>query len=117
VSQLLSELDPENVNSLDTIGRKARALMLDIPLPPLIRARILESYNRLCWRQNRICHSAIISRELGLPCIVGTGTATEVLETGMAFTVSCAGGAEGKVYEGLVEYTVEHQLMKEKRPA
>ena len=51
-------------------------------------------------RGGRTCHSAIISRELGLPCIVGTGDATQKLETGREITVSCAEGAQGNVYDG-----------------
>ncbi|MCA1558642.1 MAG: phosphoenolpyruvate synthase, partial [Acidobacteria bacterium] len=50
-------------------------------------------------RGGRTCHSAIISRELGLPCIVGTGSASATLQTGMDVTVSCAEGAQGNVYE------------------
>ncbi|MBC7910100.1 MAG: phosphoenolpyruvate synthase [Pyrinomonadaceae bacterium] len=64
-------------------------------------------------RGGRTCHSAIISRELGLPCIVGTGNATERLATGIEATVSCADGAKGNVYEGNVEYIVERRTMAE----
>jgi pyruvate, water dikinase len=52
----------------------------------------------------RTCHAAIVSRELGLPCVVGTGNATETLRTGDTVTVSCAEGDEGKVYAGRVEF-------------
>jgi pyruvate,water dikinase len=55
----------------------------------------------------RTCHAAIVSRELGIPCIVGTGTATTTLATGDQVTVSCAEGEEGRVYEGKVEFTRE----------
>ena len=48
----------------------------------------------------RTCHAAIVSRELGLPCVVGAGNATAVLEHAGVVTVSCAEGDEGKVYEG-----------------
>ncbi|HEX2269064.1 MAG TPA: phosphoenolpyruvate synthase, partial [Pyrinomonadaceae bacterium] len=69
-------------------------------------------------RGGRTCHSAIISRELGLPCIVGTGDATEKLQTGMQVTVSCAEGAQGNVYEGSIEFTVERRTIgEEQRPA
>jgi len=54
----------------------------------------------------RTSHAAIVSRELGIPAIVGTGNATEVLKTGMEITVSCAEGELGKVYEGLLKYQV-----------
>jgi pyruvate,water dikinase len=55
----------------------------------------------------RTCHAAIVSRELGIPCVVGTGTATRTLATGALVTVSCAEGDEGRVYEGKVEFTRE----------
>ena len=48
----------------------------------------------------RTAHAAIVSRELGLPAVVGTGDATEVIPDGHEVTVSCAEGAEGRVYEG-----------------
>src|SRR6185436_18071815 len=63
-------------------------------------------------RGGRTCHSAIVSRELGLPCIVGTGNATQLLQSGMDVTVCCAEGARGSVYEGLIDFAVE----KEHRP-
>ncbi|GAB5079093.1 hypothetical protein ARTHROSP310_22360 [Arthrobacter sp. AD-310] len=52
-------------------------------------------------------HAAIVSRELGVPAVVGTGNATETLPHGAPITLSCAEGEEGRVYEGLLEYTVE----------
>ncbi len=55
----------------------------------------------------RTCHAAIVSRELGLPCVVGTGTASTSVETGSVITVSCAEGDEGKVYAGIVEFDRE----------
>jgi pyruvate,water dikinase len=68
-------------------------------------------------RGGRTCHSAIISRELGLPCIVGAGDATAVLETGREITISCAEGAQGNVYEGHVEFNVErHAVGAGERP-
>jgi pyruvate,water dikinase len=48
----------------------------------------------------RTSHAAIVSRELGLPAVVGTGRATELLHTGQQVTISCAEGDEGVVYEG-----------------
>ena len=49
----------------------------------------------------RTSHAAIVSRELGLPAVVGTGTATRVLQDGQDITVSCAEGETGFVYAGL----------------
>jgi pyruvate,water dikinase len=55
----------------------------------------------------RTCHAAIVSRELGLPCVVGTGAATQRLATGQEVTVSCAEGDEGRIYAGLVPFRRE----------
>jgi len=55
----------------------------------------------------RTSHAAIVSRELGLPAIVGAGNATHLLHDEQNVTVSCAEGREGFVYEGRAEYTVE----------
>lgn len=56
----------------------------------------------------RTAHAAIVSRELGLPCIVGTGNATQTLRDGDVVSVCCAEGAEGHVYAGRVQFDVEH---------
>ena len=58
-------------------------------------------------RGGRTCHAAIVSRELGLPAIVGSEDATSKLTTGQQVTVSCAGGDEGRVYEGALKFAVE----------
>ncbi|MEM1988379.1 MAG: phosphoenolpyruvate synthase [Candidatus Woesearchaeota archaeon] len=58
-------------------------------------------------RGGRTCHAAIVSRELGIPCVVGTLNATETIKDGQEITVSCAEGDEGFVYEGLLNYEVE----------
>lgn len=58
-------------------------------------------------RGGRTSHAAIVSRELGLPCIVGTNDATHAIETGKNITISCAEGEKGLVYEGLLKYKVE----------
>ncbi len=58
-------------------------------------------------RGGRTCHAAIVSRELGLPAIVGTGNATEVLSDGQMVTISCASGDSGVVYEGALDFDVE----------
>jgi pyruvate,water dikinase len=58
-------------------------------------------------RGGRTCHAAIVSRELGIPCVVGTATATRELVTGDTVTVSCAEGIEGRVYDGTVAFVRE----------
>ena len=57
-------------------------------------------------RGGRTCHAAIIARELGIPAVVGTGDATEVLNDGEEVTVCAAEGDTGFVYEGLLDFTV-----------
>src|SRR5438874_1953742 len=60
----------------------------------------------------RTCHAAIVSRELGIPAIVGTGEATKVLRDGQEVTLSCAEGDEGFVYDGLLDFAEEKVSLK-----
>jgi pyruvate,water dikinase len=55
-------------------------------------------------RGGRTCHAAIIARELGIPAVVGCGTATSAIKENQAVTVSCAEGDTGYVYDGMLEY-------------
>ncbi|MCC6026079.1 MAG: phosphoenolpyruvate synthase, partial [Caldimicrobium sp.] len=55
----------------------------------------------------RTCHAAIVSRELGIPCIVGTEVATKKITTGQEITVDCSQGEEGRVLEGIIPFEVE----------
>lgn len=57
-------------------------------------------------RGGRTCHAAIIARELGIPAVVGTGSATRDLADGRQITVSCAEGDTGFVYDGKLDFTV-----------
>jgi pyruvate,water dikinase len=52
----------------------------------------------------RTSHAAIVSRELGIPALVGAGTATSLLTDGQEVTVSCAEGSTGYVYDGILDY-------------
>ncbi len=54
----------------------------------------------------RTCHAAILSRELGIPAVVGCDNATEVLSDAGDVTVSCADGEDGHVYEGILKYEI-----------
>ncbi len=58
-------------------------------------------------RGGRTCHAAIISRELGIPCVIGTEDGTERIKSGQEVTVSCAEGETGNIYEGLLKFEVE----------
>jgi len=64
-------------------------------------------------RGGRTCHTAIVSRELGIPCVVGTENATEVLKSGQPVTVSCSEGVVGKVYDGILKFEIEEINLKE----
>lgn len=65
----------------------------------------------------RTCHAAIVSRELGIPSIVGTNDATEKIGAGEAVTVCCAEGETGRIYQGLLPFRVERITLAEmKRP-
>lgn len=52
----------------------------------------------------RTSHAAIVSREIGVPAVVGTGTATGVLRDGMQVTICCAEGSEGRIYRGALPF-------------
>lgn len=62
----------------------------------------------------RTCHAAIVSRELGIPCVVGTGNASELIHDRQELTVNCGGGGdEGVVYEGILHYEVNKTDVKD----
>jgi pyruvate, water dikinase len=58
-------------------------------------------------RGGRTCHAAIVSRELGVPAVVGTGTGTTTVPNGQMVTVSCAEGDSGRIYKGEIPFRVE----------
>ncbi len=64
-------------------------------------------------RGGRTCHAAIVSRELGVPAIVGTERGTELLRDGQRVTVSCAEGDTGFVYEGELPFEVQRVNLKD----
>jgi pyruvate,water dikinase len=69
-------------------------------------------------RGGRTCHAAIIARELGVPAVVGAGTATVSVPDGATVTVSCAGGDTGRVYrDALPFHTVRNEVDQSARPA
>ena len=60
----------------------------------------------------RTCHAAIVSREMGIPCIVGTKISTAKLKQGQKVTVSCAEGERGNVYSGIIKYEIKTVKLK-----
>jgi pyruvate,water dikinase len=64
----------------------------------------------------RTCHAAIVSRELGVPCVISTGKGTEVLKGAKEVTIDCSGG-EGRIYEGKLKYRIDEvEVTKLSRP-
>ncbi|PIT93590.1 phosphoenolpyruvate synthase [Candidatus Falkowbacteria bacterium CG10_big_fil_rev_8_21_14_0_10_43_11] len=64
-------------------------------------------------RGGRTCHAAIVSRELGIPCVVGTNAVTKAVKDGEPITVSCAEGEDGFVYEGALKFSVKKTNIKD----
>lgn len=62
-------------------------------------------------RGGRTCHAAIIARELGIAAVVGCGDATEKITHGSDVTVSCCEGDTGKIYDGLLEFSVTEETL------
>lgn len=60
----------------------------------------------------RTCHAAIVSRELGIPCVVGTGDATHKIADKSMVTIDCSGGDEGFVYKGKLHFNVNTTNVK-----
>lgn len=96
-------LDPANMHELQA----GEVLVTDITDPdwePVMKIASAIITNR----GGRTCHAAILARELGIPAVIGTTTATEVLSTGDKVTVSCAEGDTGHVYEGILAHHINH---------
>ena len=68
-------------------------------------------------RGGRTCHAAIIARELGIPAIVGSVNATDILREGEIVTVSCAEGESGFVYHGALDFEISTQATSTLPPA
>ncbi len=64
-------------------------------------------------RGGRTCHAAIVSRELGIPAIVGSDNATEVLKNNQLVTVSCADGEIGNIYDGALNFEIQQTDLSE----
>ena len=86
--------------------KKGEVLVTDMTDPDWVPAMKLASAI-VTDRGGRTCHAAIVSRELGVPCIVGTGNAARVLKTGDEITVNCSEGEIGKVYQGIISFKIK----------
>jgi len=61
---------------------------------------------------SRVCHAAIISREMGIPCIVGAIKAMDILKNNQDVTIDCADGQKGKIFEGQLKFTIKKYNLK-----
>jgi len=61
---------------------------------------------------SRVCHAAIVSRELGIPCIVGVKQAMQILKTGQDVTIDCSGGQKGKIFKGQLKFEIKKYNLK-----
>ncbi len=106
------------VDSLEQLRevREGDILVADTTNPdwePVLRVAAAVVTNR----GGRTCHAAIVARELGIPAVVGTSTATVALRTGQSVTVSCAEGDVGRVIDGELPFSVErHDVGEIPRP-
>jgi len=85
--------------------KKGEVLVTDMTDPdwePIMKIASAIVTNR--W--GRTCHAAIISRELGIPCVVGTNNGTEIIPQGKDITVDCSGGNAGIVYKGKLPFKI-----------
>lgn len=88
--------DPNEIERV----KKGDILVTEMTTPDFVPA-MKKAAAIITDKGGRTCHAAIVSRELGIPCIVGAKDATSVLKTGQEVTVNAS---EGKVYEGIIEF-------------
>lgn len=91
-------LDVENINEFQS-GEILVTDMTDPNWEPILK----KASGIITNRGGRTCHAAIISREIGVPCIVGTNNGTEILKQGQEITVDCS-GSQGIVWKGFIKY-------------
>ena len=108
VGEMIAHGIVHNIKSVEDIGKFKEgevlvAEMTDPDWEPIMKkaAAIVTNHG------GRTCHAAIVSRELGITCVIGTENATKMLKSGQKITVSCAEGEVGNVYSGFLKYEVE----------
>jgi pyruvate,water dikinase len=93
--------DPREINKFKS-GQVLVTDMTDPDWEPIMKVAGAIVTNK----GGRTCHAAIVSRELGVPCVIGTGDGSRVLRNGSEVTVDCSRG-EGRIYEGRLKYRVD----------
>ncbi len=95
-------MDAKNITEF----KKGEVLITDMTDPDWVPAMKLASAI-ITDEGGRTAHAAIVSRELGIPCIVGTKNATKIIKSGNPVTVDCSQGEIGKVYEGKIPFEIK----------
>jgi len=108
VGELIGSGDVNIIKDVHNINKfkKGQVLVTDMTDPdwePIMKIASAIVTNR----GGRTCHAAIISRELGIPCVVGTHTGTELLKNGEIVTVDCSQGDDGFIYQGALKFEQE----------
>lgn len=102
IIRTLADLDTINVGDI---------LITDMTDPDWVPA-MKKTAGIVTNRGGRTCHAAIVSRELGLPAIVGTHNATELITQGQMITLDCSRGELGYVYDGAVHFSQKSVLLQ-----
>jgi pyruvate,water dikinase len=107
VGSKIGQGDVNVIEDAKDIGRfqKGQVLVTDMTDPdwePIMKIAGAIVTNR----GGRTCHAAIISRELGIPCVIGTGNGSEKMTKGQQVTIDCSQGV-GRIYDGLLKYRVD----------
>ncbi len=95
-------MDAKNIGEF----KKGEVLVTDMTDPDWVPAMKLASAI-ITDEGGRTAHAAIVSRELGIPCVVGSQNATKVIKSGKEVTVDCSQGENGKVYEGQIPFEIK----------
>jgi pyruvate,water dikinase len=95
------------IESAKDIGnfKKGQVLVTDMTDPdwePIMKIAAAIVTNR----GGRTCHAAIISRELGIPCVIGTGDGTQKIKSGSKVTIDCSEGV-GRIYDGMLKFRMD----------
>src|SRR5205814_2162964 len=93
----------DNIEDIATISSD-EIIIADMTNPDWVPA-MKQAAGIITNRGGRTCHAAIVSRELGIPAIVGTQYATERIVTGQKITLDCSNGTVGIVYDGNIPFT------------
>jgi len=108
VGEMIGQGQANILESSEDIGqfKKGQVLVTDMTDPdwePIMKIAGAIVTNR----GGRTCHAAIVSRELGIPCVIGTENATKVVKSGNPITVSCAEGEAGRIYDKLLKFEIQ----------